>query len=389
MADDIDIVSDLNDGTSVDTTVPAETGDAAHGNDAVSVNNQNATREPQTTAKVVGETKPVGEKPASIRDLISSALKDEGATPDGAQQDGRPRNPDGTFAAKTPEEIAAAAPVVDPNAPKPAPAVAAPVGIDPTVFASLPAETQAQLARTMEDVSTQQKRFASLAPIEQLITPRIDAWALNGMQPAQALHQLLALSDFAGKDPGGFIKYIAQNNGVDLEALVLGLTDEPVDPKVAALEKELNELKGWKDGQTQSQQQAQHRAVVDNVLAFADEKGQDGQVLRPHLSELGESWLPYISMVKAQNPNWTHAQVLQQAYENACWNNASVRGKLQSTADAAATADRLRKEAERVAAARSANVSVRTGAPSAAPVAPNEANRSVRDTIRAAMAAGT
>lgn len=384
MIEDFDMVSDLNDGTATDTTIPAETGDAAHGKDVVSVNNQNP-REPTQQAKIVGEPKPDADKPTSIRDLISGALKTETATPDAAQQDGRARNPDGTFAAKVDE---AAPPVVpDPAAPAPV-TTAAPAGIDPTVFASLPAETQVQLARTMEGVAASQKRFAQLEPIEQLINPRIDAWALNGMQPAQALHQLFALSDFAGRDPGGFIKYMAQANSVDLEELVLGMeADEPVDPKYAALEKELSELKGTVQGQTQQQQQAVHNAIVDSVIAFTDEKGQDGTTaLRPHLSELGDTWLPYISMVKAQNPNWSHTQVLQQAYENACWNNSSVRGKLQAVADAAANAERLRSEAAKVDAARTASTSVRSGTPSSAPAAPDAPNRSMKDVIRAAMA---
>lgn len=383
MADDYDFVSDLNDGTA--ETIPADTGVSPHGQDALNTNNQ-APREPTQQAKPVGEAKPA-DKPVSIRDLISGALKGETTTPDAAQQDGRARDPaTGQFIEKTAAELAAETS----SAPKPgtgAPPMAAPIGLDPAVFASLPAETQAHLARTMEDVATQQKRFASLAPLEQLITPRIDAWALNGMQPAQAVHQLLALSDFAGRDPVGFIKYIAQNNGVDLEAVVLGMDDdEQVDPKIAALEKEISELRGVTQGFTQQQQQAAHNAVVDHVIAFADEKGPDGNVLRPHLSELGESWLPYIGMVKAQNPNWSHSQVLQQAYENACWNNPTVRNKLQAATNAAADAERLRKETERVTAARTASSSVPTGSPSSPPAAPDAANRSLRDTIRAAMA---
>lgn len=374
---DIDIVSDLNDGTADHAPANSE---PAHGADAVQVNNA----EPAKPVAAKPEAKPA-DKPASIRDLISGALKGETATPEAAQQDGgRPRNPDGTFAPKPAE---AAAPV-DTNTPAPsAPVTAAPAGIDPAVFASLPAETQAQLARTMEDVTNRQQRIARLEPIEQLIAPRIDAWALNGMQPAQALHQLLALSDFATRDCAGFIKYIAQNNGVDLEDLVLSMAPEaPVDPQVAALKAEIAELKGVTQGFTQQQQQAAHERVVNDVIAFAEEKGQDGQPLRPYLSELGQSWLPYIGMVREQNPNWSHAQILQQAYENACWNNPGVRSKMQAAADVAANAERLRKDAEKVAAARNASASVRSGTPSAAPAAPDSPGRSVRETIRAAMA---
>lgn len=379
MSEGYDIVSDLN-----DSTIPAEVGDASHGADAVQVNNQAPpVREPTAQAKVVGEPAAAtqdGEKPKSIRDLISGALKDPSATPDGAQQDGRTRNADGTFAPK---------PEIDPSAPPAvaAPVTAAPVGIDPTVFSSLPAETQATLARTMDDVHQRQQRFARLEPLEQLIAPRLDAWAMNGMQPAQAVHQLLALSDFASRDIQGFIKYMAQTNNVDLETMVLGMgAEEQVDPTIAAMQKEITALRGERTSEQRQQQQAAHNDRVNGVVAFASEKGQDGKPLRPYFDELGTEVLPFIAAVKAQNPQWPHTQVLQEAYDRACWGTPSVRSKMQATADAVRDAERLRQGAEKADAARAASVSVRSGAPTTPPAAPNEGNRSTRDTIKAAMA---
>lgn len=380
---DPDIVSDLNDGTA-DHTISAHEGSTSHGADAVNVNNQ-APREPVQQAKTVGDAPKddAAAKPLSLRDQISSALKGEAETPAAALQDGGPaRNADGTFAPKP-----ADAGVVEPIAAAP---VAAPVGIDPQVFASLPAETQAHLARTMEDLNGRQQRFASLEPLEQVIAPRLDAWAMNGMQPAQAVHQLLALSDFAGRDPAGFIQYMAQQNGVDLEELVLGMdAGEEVDPRYAALEREIENLKGFAQGQTQQQQQAAHERTVNEVVAFASEKDQSGNALRPHFEELGNAIQPYISMVKSQNPSWPNGQVLQEAYERACWGTPSVRSKLQAVVDTAADAERLRTEAARVESARTASASVRSGAPTSAPAAPNDASRSLRDTIRASISAAS
>lgn len=385
MSADFDIVSDLADGTA-DFSVSASEGNAVHGGDAREVNNLAPAREPVQQPKQVGDKDDTAPKALSLRDQISSALKSGEATPPVGQQDGGPaRNPDGTFAKPADTGLPAEQPVIDPNAVRP---VAAPTGIDPQVFASLPAETQASLARTMEDLNGRQQRFATLEPLEQIIAPRVDAWALNGMQPAQAVHQLLALSDFAGRDPAGFIKYIAQNNGVDLEELVLGMDpDDVIDPKYAALEKELAELKGTVQGQTQQQQQAVHERTVNDVVAFATEKGPEGQPLRPYFEELGQAVMPYISMVKAQNPNWPHNQVLQEAYDRACWATPTVRSKMQAAADAAGEAERLRSGAARVDSARTASASVRSGVPTSPPAAPDDKNRTLRDTIRASIAA--
>lgn len=388
--EDFDIVSDLNDGAA--DVISSNLGNVAvEGEGAVHVNA--AVRGEVAQPKQVDDT-PDASKPRSLRDTISDAIKADvtAATPENAQQgDNRPRDPvTGQFLEKTDAEkladaaAAAQQQVVDPNAPKP---VAAPQGIDPQVFSSLPAETQVQLARTMEDVQRQQQRFAVLAPVEQLIAPRIDAWALNGMSPQTALHQLLALSDFAGRDLPGFIKYMAQTGNLSLEELVLGMdADEPVDPQLAAFDKRLAQIEQQRTQEQQQQLQIAHNRTVDEVIAFADEKDQSGNALRPYLSELGDAWLPYIGVVKAQNPNWSHQQVLQQAYENACWANAGVRGKMQEATVKAAEADRLRNETARAEAARTASATVRSGAPTSAPVAPNDPNRSLRDTIRASMA---
>jgi hypothetical protein len=383
---DVDIVSDLTDGTAdfADTTIPANTGDtSAHGKDAVQPNEGPKPRT-ETQPKQVKEDA-AAPKPTSLRDQISNALKGETDTPAAATQDGRARDP---ATGKFVEKAADAAPPGDtpPAAPSTA---AAPAGIDPQVFASLPAETQAALARTMEDVNTRQQRFAALEPLEQIIGPRRDLWALNGATPAQAINQLLALSDFAGRDPGGFIRHIAKNSGVDLAQLVLDTEPEPeVDPVVAALQKQVAELQGHRETQTREQLQTKHNQTVDSVIEFASEKGEDGEtLLRPHFAELGDGVLPFISMVKAQHPDWPNAQVLQQAYDQACWATPGVRSKLQAAADAAAQAARLREGTERAERAKAAGVSVRSGAPATPGAAPAAAGGSLRDTIRASIAA--
>jgi hypothetical protein len=373
MALDVDFVSDLN-GTG-DSTVAVHEGDSAHGDDAVNVNN----RAPVDQAKKLAPEPKSDEttKPLSLRDQISSALKGETDTPPAASQDGKVRNPDGTFAPKPALEA--------PPAAEGAPPVAAPPGISAEVFKSLPAETQVELARTMDGIAQSQQRFARLDQVEQLITPRRDAWALNGMTEAQALNQLFALSDFAGRDIGGFIKYMAEQNGVSLEDLVFKA--EPVDPAMKALQDKIDKLEGFNARNTQEQQQAAHAQTVNGVVAFATEKGPDGQPLRPYFDELGNDVLPFISAVKAQNPQWTHNQVLQEAYDRACWGTPSVRSKMQATADAAGEAERLRQGSERVDKARTASVSVKGGVPTSAPTPPNDSSRSLRDTIRASIAA--
>jgi hypothetical protein len=377
VADEVDFVSDLNSGD-VDTaeshgSIPVNAGD-------VPVNAVPAVREVQPQPIPVQDRKESGDKPLSLRDQISSALKGDGTdTPPVARQDGR--NPDGTFAAKQPA-------VVDPNAAAPAGApVATPRGLDQATFQTLPAETQAMLARTMGELEQARGRYAQLDQVEQLIGPRRQAWALNGMTESSALGQLLALSDFAGRDPKGFIKYMAENSGVDLAQLVY---EQPiVDPGMTAMQAEIASLKQQLTGFNTQQQQAAHTATVNEVIAFASEKGGDGHPLRPYFDELGHNVLPFIEAVRSQNPSWSKAQILQTAYENACWGTPSVRAKLQSAANAVGDAERIRMAAEKGNRAKAASVSVRTGSPASPGTPPDTANKSLRDTIRASISTHT
>jgi hypothetical protein len=259
--------------------------------------------------------------------------------------------------------------------------------LDQATFQTLPAETQQMLARTMGELEQARGRYAQLDQVEQLIGPRRNAWALNGMSESTALGQLLALSDFAGRDPKGFIKYMAENSGVDLGQLVY---EQPVvDPGMTAMQAEIASLKQQLVGFNTQQQQAAHTATVNEVIAFASEKDQDGHTLRPYFEELGHGVLPFIEAVRNQNPSWSKAQILQTAYENACWGTPSVRAKLQSAASAVGDAERIRMAAEKANRAKAASVSVRTGAPSSPGTPPDTANKSLRDTIRASISTHT
>lgn len=378
MAIEPDFVSDLN-GTGETTVSVTEGSVSTSGENAVDINNQKPARPAVVDKAAAPVVDDKAAKPLSLRDQISNSLKGDGDTPPAAALDGKVRDPaTGQFVTKPADQV------VDPNA-APVQSVAVPQGIDPTVFQALPAETQAQLARTMDDLNARQQRVAVLDQVEKLIAPRRQAWALNGMTESQALNQLFALSDYAGRDPAGFIQYMAQQNNVDLEQVVLG--QEPVDPKYAALEAQLRELQNGRTQEQQQRVQAAHNETVNHVVAFASEKGQDGQLLRPYFDQLGSEVLPFISAVKQQNPNMPHNQVLQEAYDRACWGSPSIRTKMQAAATAVSDAERLRMEAERVGKARNASTSVRPGTPAASSTAPADGGGSLRDTIRASMAA--
>jgi hypothetical protein len=370
---DLDILSDVVDGSldqSVATGLPLDSAKP------VTPQSQN----PSTVA----DKQEIAPKPNTLRDQISSALKGETSTPSSATQDGKPaRNPDGTFA-----PVIGSDPTIDVSANNPggatAPPVAAPPGIDPQVFNSLPAETQTQLARTMDEINTRQRNLYGYEQIERLIAPRRDAWALNGVTEAQAVTQLFALSDYATRDPAGFIQYFAQQNNIDLEDVVFG--SDPGDPEVNALKQQITRLESQINGFSSQQQAVAHNGVVNEIVSFFEEKSADGNLLRPYAEKLGDDILGHIQMVMQQKPNIPRAQVLQEAYDRACWSNANVRAEMQKAQSVANEAERMRQQQEKVAKARNAGSSVPVGVPSATAQSTDVSNGNLRDDIRKAMA---
>lgn len=149
-------------------------------------------------------------------------------------------------------------------------------------FAKLPREAQETIARgeqereqhltqKSQELSETQERYKAL---DEVLKPRENAWAMNGMTPDQAVRQLFALSDYAGENPQQFIQWFAQQRGVDLQQLAGGSQSgedgEYVDPEVKALRDKVSELERReqsREQQTAQSQQAQIQQVIQDFAA--------------------------------------------------------------------------------------------------------------------------
>jgi hypothetical protein len=377
---DVDLTADISNGdldSGITPAVQAPPGTIpAHGTDSVN---------PNTIERDTQQRQPAKDKPASLRDQLSAAFKgpdgqptDQAAAPN-AQDRGDGRTATGQFAPKAGD----VQPGTEQPGQQPA-AVQAPQGVDPAVFAALPPEMQQQVARTVASVEEQAARFRGYEGLEQVIGTRRQAWAMQGMSEAQAVNQLLALSDFAGQNPAEFVRWFSGQHGIDLTALneAGGGDDQYIDPAVQELRQQVADLTGHITGQQQQQQAAQHQSLVNLTAQFAAETGTDGQPLRPYFAELGGGVLPYIQQVRAENPAASPTEVLAAAYDRACWATPSVRTRML----AAQEATRLAEQRAAAVAARNAGSSIHGQAPSAGSTQPKDiGSGSVRDTLRAAI----
>lgn len=395
--DDIDITQDLQGGAD----------DAALG-DVNPLNGYNADQQaPAGTQPVHGDAQQRNaveqkddKKELSLRDQLSSAFKGTDDKPTDQQNsatvppaitkdaDGKYRNVDGTFASA--EQVAAfeaanAAPQQQEQVQQPQSPIQGLTPAEQQQFQSLPAELRQFVERTMEGMNTRAARYGEYDLIEQIIGPRREAFASEGTTPAAAVQQLFAMSDFAGRDPGNFILWYAQQRGLDLDALLdaRDAAQQNVSPEMRQLQGQVQNLTAIIQQNQQQGQQATQQANLQSVETFAMEKDATGALKRPYLNDVLDGFTAQISQVRAANPNMSNAEVLQKAYDNACWLDVGTRTKMQQASAAA----QQQQQAERAAAAKRAGSSVNGGPSGESTAHPNNANRSLREELAEQFAA--
>jgi hypothetical protein len=196
-------------------------------------------------------------------------------------------------------------------------------------FASLPRKAQEILlqreAETNAYLTQESQKIADLKrtyePLERHIGPRREAWALSGFTPDTALEHLFALSDFATRDKPGFVRWFAQQHGVDLSEASTG-ADAP-DPKITALEQRVQSFE-QKEQQRQQQAVEQSRQTVQSAITqfAADTKSN------PYFKDVETDVAAILPGIVQQNPGASHKELLKIAYDKAVWANEPIRAKL-------------------------------------------------------------
>lgn len=278
----------------------------------------------------------------SIRDSLTRAFKGDDSVSDVktdvplvlTKQGDKYHRPDGTFA--TQDEITAFEAVQQPTEQNQG-ALEMPANftaLEQEQFKSLPTELQQYVARTTQDLNTRASLYSEYDLMEQIIAPRRAAFAQDGVTAPVALANLFQLSDFAGRAPEQFILWFASQRGIDLDALLDAVDEQQQgqDPRIGTLQAQVTELTNRFNGQTQSAVDATVQENRQLVETFAVEKDDKGVLLRPHFAELVTEIQANIPLVQRQNPSKTLSEILQQAYENACWQNPAVRAKMQQVA---------------------------------------------------------
>lgn len=248
--------------------------------------------------------------------------------------------------------------------------------------------------------------------LNQLLEPRRAMWAQAGLNEAQALGQLLQLSDFANQDMHGFIRYMAEQGRVDpmqiwdfrpiiqrhAETLAQQMLAQQQagqrpyqrqqaqpqpppqpqqyrDPRVDQLEQQLQGFNTFLAEQQARQQKAEVVQLQNELQGFMDQKDEKGRVAHPYFNQVRERMAQYYRAGFATD--------LETAYDMACRADPMVKAKIEAAAKADAQRASAGSQRAKAEAARKAGSSV-TGTPGAP--AASQPSGDLREDMRRAFA---
>jgi hypothetical protein len=227
-------------------------------------------------------------------------------------------------------------------------------------FTALPPESQKWLsdrAKEQEAAFTQKtmdlaNKSKSFDALEQVLAPRRQQLAMDGMDEGTAVGQLFALSDYANTDPIGFVKYLFNARGIPLDALGQsdgGYQDMPADPQLAALQQKMQGFESFlTQQQAQSQQQAE-MSITSDVQKFAD--------ANEFYAELESEMIPVVAALRQHDTTLSNADALAKAYKMAIAANPGVSAKVEAANASKTEADKIAMAKARAAKSKKAAAS--------------------------------
>jgi hypothetical protein len=293
--------------------------------------------EPAATEIIPDETAPVTEAAPVETEPQAQA----------EQTDTRTRDEKGRFAPKPADPTPVEAKPVQAKAPEPKPVEKPADYIPPPASWSdaektinwqrLPKPVQQAIAKRESEITEMERGFSGIA---QVLAPRAQRLAAAYGSPEQALNTLFQLSDYADKDPAGFVTFFMQQRGLDPSRLFQQPTGQqpqqaaPVqgtgqpDPMFRQLLTRLHALES-------QQSHAAERVYFDQIEAFSRDPN------RPHFNAVKNEMAALLQSGSAAT--------LEDAYDRAVWANPMLRQELQSKelekleAERKAKADAARK----------------------------------------------
>ncbi len=228
------------------------------------------------------------------------------------------------------------------------------------------------LRQQVQKATDAQKRYTAL---DDVLAPRKQRFAVQGVSEAQAVAQLLELSDSASADPEAFIRWFANSRKIDLATLAAAPSEAAyVDPQLKAMQDRLDRLQAavvtqhtTREAETRAQAEQRVTGAIPLISRWAAEKDAQGQPKRPYFEAVADDIPDFILRLKAKQPGRSESDYLQMAYDHAVWSNPDTRAAVQAYDAQKRQIETQRKDAEAAEQAKRTGSSL-AGSPSASPV---------------------
>lgn len=219
----------------------------------------------------------------------------------------------------------------------------------------------------LNGITAKDKELGAVKPLydelQTLFKPHLQDWTAQGVSPQQAVSHLLNLGASFRRNPAGTIQWLANAARIDLAALAAsgaqqgqahqqgGATADPQwQPVFTGLNSRLQQLES-------GLAEREVNAAASEIQALIDEKGADGQPVRPYFNDVFADMKLLGPLIQAQHPGWSPRQIAAESYERAVWANKDVRQKMNDAAAAKAKADAESAERQQRAANAAKSVS--------------------------------
>lgn len=210
-----------------------------------------------------------------------------------------------------------------------------------------------KLDETHRKLSDAGRKIAAYRDLDESLAPRKQQLALAGISEGQYLKQIMTAADMLDANPVHGLKYFIRHYGIDPSSLIDAPGQAP-DP----VREELETIKAHLAQQQQAEVTRQQAQLSFAIESFRNAKDAQGKALRPHLDAVQAELVPLIHAVRAQTPNLTPEQVLQEAYDRAVYANPQTRQLVSQTQAQKAEAERIAKAREAASAAKARGGSI-------------------------------
>jgi len=237
------------------------------------------------------------------------------------------------------------------------------------VFSTLPQDLQAAYSRMVDGAfRTHSKKMGEMGMMEKkyreldsVVAPYEVEWGKAGVTPAQVLNNYLAWEKDFHQNPAKVVGELLAQKGLTPQDLVERTSQ--IDPEVARLKAEVEQLKGAHSQQT-TQSVAEYQNFLNTEIEnFRNEAGEDGKAVRPYFDAVYEHMVPIAQAYRNANPEVPERAILEAAYNDAIYLHPQVRERILEEQIQARNNKQAQEKSEKVQRAKLAASSL-TGVPS-------------------------